>query len=168
MNIFEQNLLAEVHFRYGKKGGIAYHHISDTYIALFSSLIPCGVWEAIAILDGLLQNESCLKPRKVHGDTQAQSTTVFGLSYIFGIHLMPRIRQWKDLVFYKPEKRMRLKRIGSLFKGECIDWQLIEDNWDELLRTAISIQQGKISAQLILSRLNRPSVKKRVISRHRH
>lgn len=154
INIFDQNLLSEMHFRYGKRGGIAYHHISDTYIALFSSLIPCGVWEAIAILDGLLKNDSSIKPKRFHGDTQAQSTTVFGLSYLFGIQLMPRIRQWKDLIFYTPERRMRLKNIGSLFKGDTINWQLIEDNWHELLRTAISIQQGKISSRLILSRLN--------------
>lgn len=154
VSIYDQNLLSQMHIRYGKRGGIAYHHISDTYIALFSSLIPCGVWEAVAILDGLLKNESSIKPGKVHGDTQAQSSTVFALSHLFGIRLMPRIRNWKDLTFYKPVKRMRLKNIGSLFKGECIDWRLIEDNWDDLLRTAISIQQGKVSSRLILSRLN--------------
>ena len=26
-------------------GGIAYHYVSDTYVALFSRFIPCGVWE---------------------------------------------------------------------------------------------------------------------------
>ena len=135
-------------------GGIAYHHISDTYIALFSSLIPCGVWEAIAIIDGLLQNESSMKPKRIHGDTQAQSMTVFALAHLFGIRLMPRIRNWKDLIFYKPAKRMRLKNIGCLFKGETINWQIIEDNWGEMLQTGISIQQGKISSRLILSRLN--------------
>ena len=154
VSIYEQNLLSQMHIRYGKRGGIAYHHISDTYIALFSSLIPCGVWEAIAIIDGLLQNESSIKPKRIHGDTQAQSMTVFALAHLFGIRLMPRIRNWKDLIFYKPAKRMRLKNIGCLFKGETINWQLIEDNWDEMLQTAISIQQGKISSRLILSRLN--------------
>mgnify|MGYP003978146983 FL=1 len=154
VSIYEQNLLSQMHIRYGKRGGIAYHHISDTYIALFSSLIPCGVWEAIAIIDGLLQNESSIKPKRIHGDTQAQSMTVFALTHLFSIRLMPRIRNWKDLIFYKPTKRMRLKNIGCLFKGETIDWQLIEDNWDELLQTAISIQQGKISSRLVLSRLN--------------
>jgi len=27
--------------------------VSDTYVALFSHFIPCGVWEAVYILDGL-------------------------------------------------------------------------------------------------------------------
>jgi len=29
-----------------------------TYVALFSHFIPCGVWEAVYILDGLLKNRS--------------------------------------------------------------------------------------------------------------
>ena len=51
------NLIAKFHVRYGKKGGIAYHHVADNYIALFSTFIPCGVWEAVAIIQGLLQNK---------------------------------------------------------------------------------------------------------------
>ena len=118
--IYEQNILCESHFRYGKKGGIAYHHVSDTYIAIFSSLLSCGVWEAIAIIDGLLQNESKIKPNKIHGDTQSQSTPVFALSYLFGIKLMPRIRNWKGLKFFKADKDMKFNHIGSLFKDTPI------------------------------------------------
>ena len=43
----ENNLLGSRHIRYGAYGGIAYHHIADNYIALFTSFIPCGVWEAV-------------------------------------------------------------------------------------------------------------------------
>jgi len=34
--IYENNLLSEYHIRYGGYGGIAYHHVSDKYIALFT------------------------------------------------------------------------------------------------------------------------------------
>jgi len=54
VELVEMGLLGERHIRYGGYGGIAYHHISDTYIALFSRFIACGVWEAVYILDGLL------------------------------------------------------------------------------------------------------------------
>ena len=52
------NLLAETSIRYGGVGGIAYHYISDTYVALFSRFIPCGVWEAVHLIEGLLANTS--------------------------------------------------------------------------------------------------------------
>src|SRR5258708_17720470 len=83
-------------------GGIGYYHVSDTYIALFSHFIPCGVWEAVYILDGLLKNKSDIQPDTVHADTQGQSTPVFGLAYLLGIDLMPRIRNWKALTLFRP------------------------------------------------------------------
>ena len=49
IELIRNNLLGEHHVRYGRFGGIAYHHISDTYIALFSHFIACGVWEAVYI-----------------------------------------------------------------------------------------------------------------------
>ncbi|WP_255649259.1 transposase [Nocardia australiensis] len=73
IDTWENNLLAESHIRYGGFGGIAQRLISDTYIALFSHFIPCGVWEAVYIIDGLLQNTSDAQPDVVHADTQGQS-----------------------------------------------------------------------------------------------
>ena len=67
------NLLAESHIRYGGYGGIAYHHIADNYIALFSHFIPCGVWEAVYIIEGLLRQQSDAEPDTIHADTQGQS-----------------------------------------------------------------------------------------------
>src|SRR5215813_11416046 len=119
--VHTHNLLAEYHIRYGGYGGIGYYHVSDTYIALFSRFIPCGVHEAIYILDGLLKNESEIKPVEVTGDTQAQNAVVFGLAHLLGIRLMPRIRNWKDLTLYRPMSQSRYEHINSLFNA-AIDW----------------------------------------------
>jgi TnpA family transposase len=94
-NLYENNLLSERHIRYGGYGGVAYYHVSDAYIALFSHFIPCGAWEAIYILNGLTKNKSDIQPDVLHGDTQAQSAPVYGLSFLLGISLMPRIRNGK-------------------------------------------------------------------------
>ncbi|GII05572.1 hypothetical protein Pta02_75800 [Planobispora takensis] len=78
------NLLAETSIRYGGVGGIAYHYVADTYVALFSRFIPCGVWEAVHPIEGLLANESDVQPSVVHADTQGQSFPVFALATLFG------------------------------------------------------------------------------------
>jgi len=52
VDAWDKNLLAETSIRYGGYGGIAYRHISNTYIALFSHFTPCGVWEAVYIIEG--------------------------------------------------------------------------------------------------------------------
>jgi len=55
----ENNLMGSTHIRYG---GIAYHHIAGTYIALFTSFISCGVWEGVHILDAFARNKSSVQP----------------------------------------------------------------------------------------------------------
>ena len=76
--------------------------------------MACGVWEAIHILDGLLENRSEIRPDTLHADTQGQSEPVFGLAYLLAIQLMPRIRNWKDLTFYTPSERFALEHIVHL------------------------------------------------------
>lgn len=161
IELIENNLLGERHIRYGAYGGIAYHHISDTYIALFSHFIACGVWEAVYILDGLLKNQSSLQPDMLHADTHGQSEAVFGLAYLLGIKLMPRIRNWRDLTFYRPNKALSYQHIDSLFT-QTIDWQLIETHWPDLLQVVLSIQAGKVLPSMLLQRLNSYSRKNKL------
>ena len=160
-SVYEQNLLSEYHIRYGGYGGIGYYHVSDKYIALFSHFIPCGVHEAVYILDGLQANRSDIQPDTVHGDTQAQSFPVFGLAHLLGINLMPRIRNIKDLVFSRPEPGRTYENIQALF-GDSIDWKLIETHLHDMLRVAISIKVGKITASTILRRLGTYSRKNKL------
>jgi len=151
-DLYEQNLLSEYHIRYGGYGGIGYYHVADSYIALFSHFIPCGVWEAVYILDGLLKNQSDIQPDTLHADTQGQSTPVFALAHLLGIQLMPRIRNWKDLKLYRPEKASRYGHIDSLFT-DTVDWDLIRTYLPDMLRVALSIKAGRLSAATILRRL---------------
>ncbi|MEN9161220.1 Tn3-like element TnXax1 family transposase, partial [Xanthomonas perforans] len=160
-SVYEQNLLSEYHIRYGGYGGIGYYHVSDKYIALFSHFIPCGIHEAVYILDGMLANRSDIQPDTVHGDTQAQSFPVFGLAHLLGINLMPRIRNIKDLVFSRPEPGRTYENIQALF-GDSIDWTLIETHVHDMLRVAISIKLGKITASTILRRLGTYSRKNKL------
>jgi TnpA family transposase len=157
----ENNPMAEYHFRYRDIGGVAYYHIADTYIAIFSRFVPCGTWEAIHIIDGLLNNRSELQPRKVHADTQGQSTTVFALTHLLGIELLPRIRNWKDLLFYKADATTTYKQIERLFGG-VIDWDYLERHWQDLMQVVISIQEGKISSEMLLRKLGHESRKNRL------
>lgn len=160
-SVYEQNLLSEYHIRYGGYGGIGYYHVSDKYIALFSHFIPCGIHEAVYILDGMLTNRSDIQPDTVNGDTQAQSFPVFGLAHLLGINLMPRIRNIKDLVFSRPEPGRTYENIQALF-GDSIDWTLIETHVHDMLRVAISIKLGKITASTILRRLGTYSRKNKL------
>ena len=151
-DVYENNLVSEYHVRYGSYGGIGYYHVSDKYIALFSRFIPCGVYEASFILDPFFHNKSDIKPHTVYGDTHAQSLTVFGLSYLLGIQLMPRIARWKDLKIYKfPGESY--PNIDPMFTVEEINEDLIAKHLVDMQRVAVSILEGRISPSFILRRL---------------
>lgn len=159
--IYENNLHSEYHIRYGGYGGIAYHHVSDKYIALFTHFITCGVWEAVYILDGLLKNLSDIQPDTLHADTQGQSGPVFAISYLLGIKLMPRIRNWKDHAFVRPSVDVSYKYLDPLFKG-VVNWNLIQTHWYDMMRVVLSIKAGKVMPSTLLRKLGSYSRKNRL------
>jgi TnpA family transposase len=148
----ENNLMGSRHIRYGGYGGIAYHHIADTYIALFTSFISCGVWEAVHILDALMKNRSTIQPDTLHADTQGQSEPVFGLCRLLGIKLMPRMRGLSDAAFYRPKKSIRYQHIDALF-GDEIDWDLIATHARDMIQVVLSIQAGRVMPSMLLRKL---------------
>ena len=115
----------------------------DLLDSRFSHFIPCGVWEAIYILDGLTRNQSDIQPDTVHGDTQAQSAPVYGLAFLLGIKLMPRIRNWKDLKWFRPTASEVYRNIDGLFTKDAVDWDLIACHLPDMLQVAQSIQAGR-------------------------
>ena len=157
---YEDNLLAEHHIRYGKTGGIAYRHVADNYIALFSRFIACGTYEATYILDALLQNLSDVRPSRVHADTHGQSAAVFGLAYLLGIELMPRIRRWQNLTLYRSDNAHRYSRINSLFSG-TVNWPLIHEHYPQFMQLALAIQSGTLAPSAVLAKINSYSTKNR-------
>ncbi len=156
VEVADGNPLAEYHIRYQGMGVLAYRHVADTYIALFCQLIRCGVWEAVYLIEGLLGNQSDVQPKAVHTDTQGQSTPVFALTYLLGIELLPRIRNWKDMVFYKPVATITYTHIEALF-SDTIDWALLTRHWQDLMQVVLSIAAGKVSSAAILRRLSTDS-----------
>jgi TnpA family transposase len=157
-DLYPQNLMAEYHIRYGGSG---YYLLSDAYIALMSRFTTCGPWEGHCILDFLQENQSEVQPDTVHADTQGQSEAIFGLAYLLGIELQPRIRDWKGLVFYRPERDSRYDHIDALFTAQA-NWDLVEGMLPDMLRVAVSVQSGAILPSDILRRLGSYSRKNRL------
>ena len=157
-DMYEQNLLSEYHLRYASYGGVGYYLVSDNYIALFSRFIPCGVREAIHLIDGLMENESDIQPTRIHGDTHAQSTVVFGIAHLLGIKLMPRIRDINSLILFKPDRRQAYEHIDAIL-SDGINYDLIRNHYREMLRIIISIKLGKVTASTIIRRLGSEGVR---------
>ena len=104
------------------------------------------------MIEGLLKVSLSVEPDTVYSDTQGQSATVFAFTHLLGINLMPRIRNWRDLVMCRPDRGVSYKHINRLFT-DTADWHLIETHWQDLMQIALSIQAGKISSPMLLRKL---------------
>jgi hypothetical protein len=75
---------------------------------------------------------------------------------------MPRIRNWKELTFYRPSKQTEYVHIDALF-GEpgknVIVFDLIEAQFRHLMRVAVSVREGAVSSSTLLKRLRSGSRK---------
>ncbi|MFD8563308.1 Tn3 family transposase [Streptosporangium canum] len=104
-------------------------------------------------------------PSTVHADTQGQNFPVFALATLFGFDLMPRIRNFKDLIFFRASEKIAYPHIDQLF-GESgrnvIDWKLIDKHWIDLMQVAISISEGRPSSATLMRRLRSNSRKNRI------
>lgn len=154
--LYERNLLAERHIRYGGYGGVGYYLTSSTYIALVATFIACGAWEGHFLLDLLEQNRSTIQPSVIHTDTQGQNEAIFGLASLMGFTLMPRIRDWDGLTLYRPSAKHRYAHIDDLFAG-TIDWSLIATHLPDMLRVVLSIKAGRLTPSTVLRTLSVPS-----------
>jgi hypothetical protein len=74
---------------------------------------------------------------------------------------MPRIRNWQDLHFSRPDKDSHYPHIDALFSA-TVDWDLIETLLPDMLRVALSVKAGLIRPSAILRRLSTYSRKNKL------
>ena len=154
ITISSKNLLASWNAKYHSTGGMLYTHVSDMYIAIYSQLIDCGVYEAQFILDPIfnVDNKIEIKPNKLHADTHGQTELMFGFCTLLGIKLMPRMKNISQYELYKPDASSDYNSIEEIIDGK-IDWSKIYVALDQMLRLCASIRYGLVRSSLILKKL---------------
>jgi TnpA family transposase len=85
-------------------------------------------------------------------DTAGFTDHVFALMHLLGFRFAPRIRDLADKRLYIPGDTKRHPTLAGLIGGS-INVKHICAHWDEILRLAASIQQGTVTASLMLRKL---------------
>ena len=62
------------------------------------------------------------------------------------------MRNWDDVIFYRPDKSVRYQHIDALF-SKAIDWRLIETHWQDMMQVVLSIQAGLVLPSMLLRKL---------------
>jgi TnpA family transposase len=75
---------------------------------------------------------------------------------------MPRIRNWKDLKWFRPAASEVYRNIDDLFTKDAAAWDLMACHLPDMLQVAQSIQAGRISPSTILRKLGTASRKNKL------
>jgi len=136
---------------YEKAIGI-YTHTSDQYAVYSTKVISCSPREALYVLDGLLENNTILHIREHTTDTHGYTEIVFALCHLLGFYFMPRIRDLKDQQLYRVDRGVDYGVFAPLLT-KTADLTIVEEQWDEMLRVALSLKQRTAPAHVIVQRL---------------
>ena len=118
------------------------------------------------ILEGLLEQQTSLRPTQIMTDTAAASDVVFGLFWLLGFQFSPRLADLGDARFWRIDLDADYGPLNHISRHR-VSTDRIAANWDDMLRVAGSLKTGTVRAsELIRSllRSDKPSTIARAIA----
>ncbi|VAW58657.1 Transposase, partial [hydrothermal vent metagenome] len=141
------------------KGITWYNFLSDQFSGFHGIVIPGTLRDSIFVLEGLLEQQTGLRPTEIMTDTTGTSDMVFGLFWLLGYQFSPRLADAGEAVFWRIDKDADYGVLNELARGSAKP-QRIEQHYDDMLRIAGSLKLGTIQASELIQSLlksDRPS-----------
>jgi TnpA family transposase len=153
---WDQNLMTEWHIRYGGRGVMIYWHVEKKSACIYSQLKTCSSSEVAAMIEGLLHHCTDMKVQKNYVDTHGQSEIAFAFCRLLGFELLPRLKRIHEQKLYRPttghnDAYPNLQPVLT----RAIDWELIRQQYDQMVKYATALRLGTAEADTILRRFNR-------------
>ena len=153
---WDQNLMTEWHIRYGGRGVMIYWHVEKKSACIYSQLKTCSSSEVAAMIEGLLRHCTDMKLQKNYVDTHGQSEIAFAFCRLLGFELLPRLKRIHEQKLYRPtaghnDAYPNLQPVLT----RAIDWELIRQQYDQMVKYATALRLGTAEADTILRRFNR-------------
>jgi TnpA family transposase len=153
---FDQNLMTEWHARYGGRGVMIYWHVERGSVCIHSRLRRCSSSEVAAMIEGVLRHDTEREVERQYVDSHGQSEVAFAFCRLLGFQLLPRLKAIAAQRLHPPE----LAGSSSYPNLACIlarpiDWNLIEQQYDEMVRYATAMAERTADPEAILRRFTR-------------
>lgn len=134
----------------GARRGITfYNYLFDMYVGFHGIIVPGTQRDSLYIMDGLLEQDSGIRPVEITSDTHGASEMVFGLFRLLGYQFSPRLADAGSATLYRTDPDADYGPLNALTRDR-IRLDLIERHWDEILRVAASLRTGMVKASEIL------------------
>ena len=151
---------------FGAGRGVTYYNFtSDQFTGFHGIVVPGTIRDSLFILEGLLEQQTSLRPLEIMSDTAGYSDVVFGLFWLLGYQFSPRLADFGEARFWRMDPAADYGAMNGLAR-QRVNTELIARNWDDLLRVAGSLRWGTISASELIGSLlrsSRPSTLARAI-----
>jgi TnpA family transposase len=156
---FDQNLMTEWHARYGGRGVMIYWHVERQAVCIHSSLKRCSSSEVASMIEGVLRHDTEMEVDRNYVDSHGQSEVAFAFCRLLGFQLLPRLRAIAAQRLYLPEVGQADDYPNlSCILTRPIDWELIERQYDEMVRYATAMAERTADPEAILRRFTRSNV----------
>jgi TnpA family transposase len=140
----------EVNAKYGPEPGLRiYTHLSDMHGTFHTRVLSATSSEAPYVLDGLIGRGG----GEHYTDTGGATDHVFALCQMLGYRFVPRLRDLQDRRLATIGAKPRQKILEPLL-GRPIRVDVIEENWDDIVRLAASIKVGSVAPSVMLKKLS--------------
>jgi TnpA family transposase len=156
---WDQNLMTEWHPRYRGPGVLIYWHVERKAVCIYSQLRRCSSSEVAAMITGLLRHASEMQVERNYVDTHGQSEIGFAFCSLLGFQLLPRLKNLHAQKLYRPETGHpeaypNLQPVLT----RPIKWELIRQQYDEMVKFATALRLGTAETEEILRRFTRNGV----------
>ena len=156
---WDQNLMTEWHIRYGGRGVMIYWHVEKKANCIYSQLKRCSASEVAAMIEGVLRHCTDMAIDKQYVDTHGQSTVAFAFCYLLGFNLMPRLKNIARQKLYRPGTGApdAYPALAPILT-RAINWELIRQQYDEMVKFAVALHVGTAEPEAILRRFTRNNI----------
>ncbi len=156
---WDQNLMTEWHARYGGRGVMIYWHVERRSTCIYSQLKTCSSSEAAAMIEGVLRHCTDMEVDRTYVDSHGQSEVAFAFCHLLGFQLLPRLKGIHRQRLYRPatgapDAYPALQAVLT----RPIDWTLIAQQYDQIVKHATALRLGTAAATDILRRFTRANL----------
>ena len=131
---------------------LIYWHVERKSMVIHSQVINCTASEVAAMVDGAMHHGTAMDVEANYVDTHGQSIIGFGLTRLLGFDLLPRIKAINRVRLYRPGYDDTYPALGTVMMSRPIRWDLIADQYDQMIKYATAIRTRSAETAAILGR----------------
>ena len=106
------------------------------------------------MIEGVLRHNSDMDVKKSYTDSHGQSEVGFAFCHLLGFDLLPRLKAIASQKLSLPESGMEYPNLEGILT-KPIQWELIRQQYDEIVKYTTALRLGTADAETILRRFTR-------------